>query len=142
MKRLAIALVSILCAACGCARTVEPVEFLCTYRRSAPALRPESGYRATYAGRSGGYHYLNVRRSTLAQGGLAMLLWGPFQDETLRCRVEDLPEDFPDEFQTVPSESIDAGAGDAQCESREQTLKYVQRYLRRRGRPARQAPTP
>ena len=64
---------------------------------------------------------------------MAMILWGPFRDEKLRCAVRDLPDDFPTDFNALAGESIDIdvpGAG----ETDEQTRKYVLKYLADRNR--------
>ena len=133
IRALAIVLPALL-AFGGCARTVEPVEFLCIYRRTAPSMQPESGYHATYTGKDETYHYLNVRTSNVNRGA-ALLLWGPFRDETLRCRREHLPENFPEGFETLVEEAIGLDKPLSHTESRPETERYVRRYLRQLSAP-------
>lgn len=122
MNRLLLpALLGVLCAG-GCAQTVGPERFLYVYRRTAAPGHIEEGWRADYTGKDRQYHYLEVRHSTLNRGAGAMLLYGPFRDETLRCRIEELPYDFPEGFGLLYHE-------DPRHEPDEQTHRYVREYL-------------
>ncbi|HUT62278.1 MAG TPA: hypothetical protein VNA25_30945 [Phycisphaerae bacterium] len=110
----------------GCAQTVSAERFLYVYRLSAPPGHDEEGWRANYTGRDEQYHYLEVRHSTLKRGAGAMLLYGGYRDETLRCRREELPFDFPDSFSLLYQE-------DRPHERDEETRRYVREYLEQYG---------
>ena len=125
-------LVPLLLAAClaGCAQDVPPEEFLYLYRRGATVAARDEGFRTRYLGTDRGMHVLDVRYDTESEGAGAMLLWGPYRDETLRCPASELPPGFPDDFQTLHQSELLAGE---RTESPEQTRRYVERYLRRGG---------
>ncbi len=132
MKLIALVMLAVLPAVGGCAKTVGPVEFLSLYRRSSSMMNTSSGHRAIYEGRDGQYHYLTIRRSTLQEGGMAMLVWGAYRDEKLRCLLEYLPQEFPEGFDLLISEPGD----EARTETPQETDRYVRRYLSERNRPA------
>lgn len=132
MKQLLAAALLTACLACGCARTVGPEEFLYVYRRGAAPTYTREGYKVRYRGMDELYHYLEVRHSTLGKGPGALLLYGPFREETLRCPAHRLPETFPDDFEVLYQWTLPGQERAPEPPSR--TRKYIRNYLARHAR--------
>lgn len=101
----------------GCAKTLPPEEFLFRYRHISPPQAEERTY-ADYEGEDARYHYLLVRHSNYHMGKWAVRFFGAYRKEHFRCPKEQLPPDFPEDFDQSWTESPD----DAR--------QYVKWYLR------------
>jgi len=103
----------------GCGNVVGPEDFLYTYRTGAPSGAPVSPGAAVYAGQQDGYHVLKLRGSGTPSDWFVNV---SDKDRTFRCRVNQLPADFPRDFQPLRMEAF---------ETSEDTRDYIRDYLHR-----------
>ena len=133
MKHAWMILVALGWFAGGCGNVVGPEEFLYTYRTGAMSGAPVSPGGAVYAGKDGEFHVIKLRSGSGTPSD-RFLNVSDRDQRTLRCRVDQLPADFPKGFQQL---------GMDQFESSEETRNFVQMYLVDSAeKPARPTPKP
>jgi hypothetical protein len=115
----------------GCqTSTLSPEDFLYAYRCGSLPNEPTGG-SALYDGNDNAYRYLVLKNNTPSQ-----VMFGDLSGQRrVRCRIDQLPEDFPAGFQRL--------GGEESFEASEETRQYVQEYLQRNmGKKAAPAPPP
>ncbi len=122
---LLLTCVTVFAGLVGCERTVGPDEFLYLHRRGDGGVYNGEGFRSEYAGSDWHYHYLEVRRRTRSGDAAGLMLHGGFQDETVQCPTEELPETFPSDFDTLRTQ----GLAGARPETPDETRQYIREYL-------------
>ncbi|MDK1032787.1 MAG: hypothetical protein QGD94_12320, partial [Planctomycetia bacterium] len=64
-----------------------------------------TSHYAIYAGKDDRYHYLDVGWPNISPCAFRRMFFTvSFTEETLRCRFEALPDDFPEGFETINQE--------------------------------------
>jgi hypothetical protein len=119
--KYALPLLLLLAGGCGGIRTVGPDEFLYAFRCGAMPGEVVSHSTATYAGRDQTYHYVMLGNT----GSRDFVLGDLSAPQKVRCRVDQLPSDFPAGFDPL------RGGGTEGFENGEDTREYVQTYLRK-----------
>ena len=114
----------LLLVAGGCqARTLGTEDFLYAYRCGVTPGDLPANATATYEGHDQNYHYLELRN-----GKPMDKFMGDFSPpQKVRCRVDQLPPDFPSGFQPL------RGSGVEGFENGEDTREYVRDYLAKHG---------
>ena len=103
----------------GGIRTLEPSDFLYSFRCGAMPGEMASNSTATYSGRDETYHYVELHNSRPGDFVLGELS----APQKVRCRVDQLPSTFPAGFDPL------RGSGTEGFESGEDTRQYVKTYL-------------
>ena len=106
------------CVLGGCqSRTLSAEDFLYVYRCGNLPGEPSGTGGSSYQGKDQTYHYVFTRPSTPTEKFFLQDTNG----RKFRCRVDQLPKDFPEGFEPLK--------GDTGFEAQDDTHQYVQHYL-------------
>lgn len=128
----ALFLLLLVAGGCGGTKTLTAEDFLYAYRSGAMPGEMGANSSATYLGRQGEFHYIELHSGRPAD----TFVYGVTGSQKARCQADLLPSDFPSGFEPL--------RGSEGFENSEDSRQYVKEYLARRlrDRPARQGPPP